>query len=96
LGRHIVTALVEAGFEVIPTVQEPPVFEGAVALDLLTSPAGTLRAVLDSTRPTVVVNGAGAVVGTAEQLADGNVVAPPSAPEAMPATAPTGRYVHLE
>ena len=31
---------------------------------------------LDSTRPTVVVNGTGLVVGTAEQLADGNVVAP--------------------
>jgi nucleoside-diphosphate-sugar epimerase len=101
LGRHIVAALAEAGFEVIRVERardegrEPPVATGAVALDLSTSPAGTLQAVLDSTRPTVVVNAAGTVTGSARQLADGNVVGPIRLVTAMAATAPTARYIHL-
>ena len=95
LGRHIANAFFEAGFEVIPTVREPSGNDRAVALDLLASPARTLRAVLDSTGPTVVVNGTGLVVGTAEQLADANVVAPVRLLTAMAAAAPAARYVHL-
>jgi len=68
---------------------------GEVALDLLASPARTLRAVLRATRPAVVVNCAGVVSGTAEQLADGNVVAPVRLLAAMTATAPTALYIHL-
>jgi nucleoside-diphosphate-sugar epimerase len=68
---------------------------GEVALDLLASPARTLRAVLGATRPAVVVNCAGVVSGTAEQLADGNVVAPVRLLAAMTATAPTALYIHL-
>ena len=42
LGRHIVTALTAAGFEVIETVRDGSGDAGgAVALDLLTSPAST-------------------------------------------------------
>ena len=96
LGRHIVTALTAAGFEVIETVRDGSGDAGgAVALDLLTSPASTLRAVLDQERPTVVVNAAGAVVGTAAQLAGGNVVGPVRLLTAMTVTAPKARYVHL-
>ena len=96
LGRHIVTALTAAGFEVIETVRDGSGDAGgAVALDLLTSPASTLRAVLDQARPTVVVNAAGAVVGTAAQLAGGNVVGPVRLLTAMAVTAPKARYVHL-
>jgi len=68
---------------------------GEVALDLLASPARTLRAVLGATHPAVVVNCAGVVSGTAEQLADGNVVAPVRLLAAMTATAPTALYIHL-
>jgi len=101
LGRHIVTALCTAGFEVTSAVRTrctPSALSsdaGEVALDLLASPARTLRAVLGATRPAVVVNCAGVVSGTAEQLADGNVVAPVRLLAAMTATAPTALYIHL-
>jgi NDP-hexose 4-ketoreductase len=95
LGQHIVTALVEAGFDVVPTVRGTSDDERAVGLDLLTSPGATLRAVLSSTRPTVVVNATGAVVGAAQQLADGNVVGPVRLLTAMATAAPSARYIHL-
>lgn len=95
LGRHIVTALQGAGFDVVATVRGASGGGGHVPLDLLTAPAATLCEVIESTRPTVVVNAAGMVVGTPQQLADGNVVAPLRLLTAIASAAPTARYVHL-
>lgn len=95
LGQHIVAALVEAGFDVTSTVRNPTGKAGDTALDLLTSPADTVRAVLTATQPAVVVNAAGVVAGTAEQLADGNVVAPLRLLSALARHAPAARFIHL-
>jgi len=95
LGGHIVTALSAAGFQVISTVRNPTGSKEAVALDLVASPASALRAVLSTVAPTVVVNAAGTVGGSAQQLADGNVVGPVRLLTAMAAAAPTAHYIHL-
>ena len=95
LGRHIATALGRAGFDVFPAVRTASGQDGEIAFDLLTESADGLRTVLDRTRPTVVVNAAGIVTGTAPDLVDANVVAPLRLLTAMVAVAPTAQYIHL-
>lgn len=92
LGRHIVTALAGAGYDVTSTVRSG---SGGLAVDLLDSPARALRAAVDATRPDIVINCAGTVSGTGQQLTDGNVVAPLRLLTAVASTARPPRFVHL-
>lgn len=93
LGRHIVEALTAAGYAVVTTSRVAT--STTVALDLVTDAARELRAVLRDSDPTVVVNCAGLISGTAQHLTDGNVVAPGRLLTAVAAVAPSARFVHL-
>src|SRR4051794_8654276 len=88
LGAHTVRALTAAGATAIPA---PP----RARLDLATADPAALTRLLREVRPDAVVNAAGRIGGSPEELESGNTEVVRRLLAASAATVPGLRFVHL-
>lgn len=94
LGKHVCDRLRALSVDHLSVTRSPkPGYDAAV--DLADAPQHELDDLIGSFRPTAVVNCAGAVSGTVDNLLRGNVVAVHALLMAMTNRAPTARLVQL-